>query len=66
MTMMFGGQMNQYDVHKVGLDIDTLDYYAAEAGFSEYTSVEEFGLFNDCSTIKFLGISISLNVILTN
>jgi predicted SAM-dependent methyltransferase len=65
MRIMFGGQTNQYDVHKVGLDEEILGYYAAEAGFSDYSNVEEFGLFDDCSIIKFMGVLISLNAILT-
>ena len=65
MRMIFGGQLNQYDVHKVGLDIDTLGLYVANAGFSNFESVEEFGIFNDSSSLRFLGFLISLNVIIT-
>jgi len=63
MRMMFGGQVDEYDVHKVGLDYDTLNMYLNELGFSKCLRVPEFNLFKDCSTISFLGYSISLNVI---
>ncbi|AFY72730.1 hypothetical protein Syn7502_00580 [Synechococcus sp. PCC 7502] len=65
MRMMFGGQVNEYDVHKVGFDFDTLAMYLNEVGFTGYKRVSEFNLFNDCSTISYLGYSISLNVIAT-
>jgi len=65
MRMMFGGQVDEYDVHKVGLDFDTLAIYLNEVGFKDYKRVSEFNLFSDCSTISYLGYSISLNVIAT-
>ena len=65
MRMMFGGQSNQYDVHKVGFDFDILCMYLSEAGFSECQRVFEFNLFNDCSVIQYLYTPISLNVIAT-
>jgi predicted SAM-dependent methyltransferase len=63
MRMMFGGQTNQFDVHKVGFDVDTLAIYLGEAGFQGYEHVSEFGLFKDCSGLRFLDSLISLNVI---
>jgi predicted SAM-dependent methyltransferase len=65
MRMMFGGQINQYDVHKVGFDFDILCYYLAEVGFAECQRVPEFNLFKDCSTLHVFGNPISLNVIAT-
>lgn len=65
MRIMFGGQTNQYDVHKVGFDFDTIAMYLEEAGFHQYTSIPEFGLFNDCSSLRLLDTLISLNVIAT-
>jgi len=65
MRMMFGGQTNEYDVHKVGLDADVLGLYLAEAGFQEYETVSEFGWFNDCSSLRLLDTLISLNAIAT-
>lgn len=65
MRIMFGGQTNEYDVHKVGFDFDILVLYLEEAGFQEYTSVPEFGMFNDCSSLRLLDTLISLNMIVT-
>ena len=65
MRMIFGGQTNQYDVHKVGLDFDILGLYLSDAGFKEWQKVTEFNLFNDCSTLQVFGNPISLNVIAT-
>ncbi|MFN3925844.1 MAG: class I SAM-dependent methyltransferase [Pseudanabaenaceae cyanobacterium] len=65
MRMMFGGQTDQYDVHKVGFDFDILCTYLADVGFSQCQRVESFDLFNDCSTIRLMGQLISLNVIAT-
>jgi len=63
MRMMFGGQVNQYDVHKVGLDFEVLGLYLQEVGFEHYCQVMEFGLFNDCSSLRVLDLLISLNVV---
>lgn len=65
MRIMFGGQTNQFDVHKVGFDVDTLAMYLAEVGFQDYEPVSEFGFFEDCSNIRILDTLISLNVIAT-
>ncbi|MDX2254568.1 MAG: methyltransferase domain-containing protein [Pseudanabaenaceae cyanobacterium bins.39] len=65
MAMMFGGQTNQYDVHRVGFDFDILCMYLREVGFSECQRVESFNLFDDCSTIQLMGTLISLNAIAT-
>ncbi|MBD2055511.1 methyltransferase domain-containing protein [Oculatella sp. FACHB-28] len=65
MRMMFGGQTNEYDVHKVGLDADILGLYLAEAGFQGYETVSEFGWFNDCSSLRLLDTLISLNAVAT-
>lgn len=65
MSVMFGGQKNIYDVHKVGFDGDLLAYFLQEAGFKQMERVREFDLFNDHSKTKFLGQLISLNVIAT-
>ncbi|MBM0743673.1 methyltransferase domain-containing protein [Phormidium sp. CLA17] len=65
MRIMFGGQVNLYDVHKVGFDFETLGLYLQEAGFQNYERVVEFNLFNDCSSMRLLDTLISLNVIAT-
>jgi predicted O-linked N-acetylglucosamine transferase (SPINDLY family)/predicted SAM-dependent methyltransferase len=63
MRIIFGGQTNPYDIHRVGFDADTLGLYFLEAGFQEYERVLEFNLFSDCSQIKILDTLISLNMI---
>lgn len=63
MRVMFGGQMNIYDVHKVGFDFEIMAMYLEEAGFLEYEHVSEFNIFNDCSRLRILDTLISLNVI---
>lgn len=65
MRVMFGGQVNQFDVHKVGFDADILGLYLAEVGFSDYEVVSEFGWFNDCSSLRLMDTLISLNAIAT-
>lgn len=65
MRIMFGGQVNQYDVHRVGFDPETLALYLEEIGFEDCTPVSEFGLFNDCSSLRLLDTLISVNMIAT-
>jgi predicted SAM-dependent methyltransferase len=65
MAMMFGGQINEYDVHKVGFDIDFLTAYLEAAGFKEYRQVSELGLFNDTSSMRVMNTLISLNILAT-
>ena len=61
MRIMFGGQTNIHDVHKVGLDFETLGLYLEEACFEEWEQVSEFNLFNDCSNLRIQENLISLN-----
>jgi predicted SAM-dependent methyltransferase len=63
MRMMFGGQIDEYDVHKVGFDQDILGMYLQNAGFYDLQVVSDFGLFDDCSSLLFGGVPISLNMI---
>ncbi|MEO7727602.1 MAG: methyltransferase domain-containing protein [Burkholderiales bacterium] len=62
MRMMFGGQSNSADFHKVGLDEAFLRDYLRAAGFVDVTRCEKFGLFDDCSALVFKGRLISLNL----
>lgn len=62
MRMMFGGQVDQYDFHHVGLNQELLTSYLASAGFADVKRVNDFGLFADCSTLNFAGRPISLNL----
>jgi len=63
MRMIFGGQIDVYDFHKVGYDMEILPYFLAQAGFVNIRIVPEFGLFNDTSIMEFAGKRISLNII---
>lgn len=63
MRIAFGGQMDAYDFHCVGLTFEILGQYLTSAGFSRIDQVEEFGLFDDSSAQRFFGTLISLNVI---
>ncbi|WP_448381696.1 class I SAM-dependent methyltransferase [Gloeomargarita sp.] len=65
MRIIFGGQTNEYDVHKAGSDFDILAMYLEQAGFSSYEQVSEFNLFPDCSSMRILDTLISLNVVAT-
>lgn len=62
MQIMYGGQIDEYDFHSVGLSYELLGYYLSEVGFEQIRRVENFGLFRDCSLVQVAGIFISLNV----
>ncbi|HJW71593.1 MAG TPA: methyltransferase domain-containing protein [Geothrix sp.] len=63
MRMMFGGHIDEYDYHVVGLNEAFLAAFLSEAGFYRMGRVGSFGLFKDTSVMAFKGIPISLNVI---
>lgn len=63
MRMAFGGQVDPYDVHQVGLTYEFLEDFLKQAGFSRVQRVAEFGMFEDCSSLKFGDTPISLNVV---
>lgn len=63
MSMMFGGQLNIHDVHKVGFDFDILSLYLGEAGFTDFEQVVNFGLFEDSTTVQLMDMPVSLNII---
>ena len=62
MRMMFGGQVDEHDFHKVGLTWDFARTYFGQAGFKTLRRVPEFGIFDDASSLKVSGVLISLNV----
>ncbi len=62
MRMMFGGQIDEYDFHKVGLTWDFARQYFRQAGFRALKRVKEFGIFDDASSLKVADVLISLNV----
>ncbi len=63
MRMMFGGQVDAYDFHKVGYNAEILASFLAQAGFENIRMVSSFGLFNDTSNMEFAGKRISLNLV---
>lgn len=65
MRMMFGGQVDAYDFHKVGLIEPFLVHFLIRAGFSRHRRVQEFNIFNDTSSLRLGEYLISLNVIAT-
>ncbi|MCH7778235.1 MAG: methyltransferase domain-containing protein [Gemmatimonadetes bacterium] len=62
MRMMFGGQVDEHDFHKVGLTWDIARHYFGQAGFKTPRRVQEFGIFDDASSLKVGKVLISLNV----
>jgi predicted SAM-dependent methyltransferase len=63
MRVLFGGQLNPYDVHRSGFNFAILSAYLEKAGFQELDQVANFDLFNDHSKSTLMGMPISLNVI---
>lgn len=63
MRVAFGGQVDEYDFHYVGLTYEFLGALLKRAGFARVERVSEFGLFEDTSSLRMLGEPISLNVI---
>jgi len=62
MRMMFGGHVDRYDYHQVGLNEDFLGLLLTGAGFVEVERVADLGFFNDTSRALFHGMPISLNM----
>jgi predicted SAM-dependent methyltransferase len=62
MQVMFGGQMDEFDFHSVGLSSEWLGGYLQGAGFAQIRRVEKFNLFQDCSIAAIAGVPISLNM----
>lgn len=63
MQMIFGGHVDQYDYHVVGLNLEFLAHFLAEAGYVKTRRVKNFDLFDDTSSMVFKGTPISLNMI---
>ena len=63
MRMLFGGHVDRYDYHMVGLNEDFLCIFLKASGFVNLRRVERFGLFEDTSTLAYKGVAISLNLV---
>ncbi|OQR91626.1 UDP-N-acetylglucosamine-peptide N-acetylglucosaminyltransferase [Thraustotheca clavata] len=65
MRMIYGGQIDAFDYHKVGFNFVILKEYLRRAGFCRIKRVRSFGLFNDTSEMVFKNTRISVNVAAT-
>jgi predicted SAM-dependent methyltransferase len=63
MRMIFGGHIDKYDYHLVGLNEEFLSSYLHAAGFVGIGRVANFGLFDDTSSMVLKSIPISLNMV---
>ena len=63
MKMIFGGHVDEYDYHKVGLTYDFLEPLLHEAGFVSVAKVSTLDFFHDTSSLMYRGVPISINVI---
>jgi predicted SAM-dependent methyltransferase len=63
MRMIFGGHIDKYDYHLVGLNEEFLVSYLHAAGFVGIRRVSDFGLFNDTSRLMLKNVPISLNMV---
>ncbi len=63
MRIAFGGQLDAYDFHYVGLTHEILGNYLSRAGFTRIEKAGDFGLFEDTSSLRFGSTPVSLNVI---
>jgi predicted SAM-dependent methyltransferase len=62
MQMIFGGHVDQYDYHLVGLNHEFLTDLLGKTGFTDIRRVEDLGFFDDTSRYVFRGVPISLNM----
>lgn len=62
MRMMFGGHVDKFDYHLVGLNEEFLAAFLHQAGYVDIRRVAGFGLFSDTSSMIFKGTAISLNM----
>ena len=63
MRMMFGGHLDKFDYHLVGLNEEFLTGFLHAAGFTALRRVDDFGLFEDTSRLMLKGVRISLNMV---
>lgn len=63
MRIIYGGQMDAHDFHKVGFTLEFLTYFLARHGFRDIRRVASHELFDDTSRLVLFGQPISLNVV---
>ena len=62
MRMIFGGQIDPYDIHYVGWNYDFLSKFLFNSGFNQVQRHDLLGIFNDTSNFAPYGTYISLNL----
>jgi predicted SAM-dependent methyltransferase len=66
MRIMYGGQIDEFDFHHIGLNFDFMYEYLCDAGFVGIERVESLGFFDDRSQSSMVNnIPFSLNLIAT-
>ena len=65
MRVIYGGQTDQYDHHKVGLTFEFLGHFLNMHGFRDIHRISDHELFDDTSRLVLFGHPISLNVVAT-
>jgi predicted SAM-dependent methyltransferase len=63
MRMMFGGHVDQFDYHVVGLNEEFLTSFLSDSGYVNIRRVPDLERFEDHSRLRVRGIPISLNMI---
>lgn len=63
MRVIFGGHVDRFDYHLVGLNEEFLRGFVRAAGFVDARRVARFDLFDDASNLAMRGQPISLNII---
>ena len=62
-AMIFGGHINEYDIHHIGFDTNIMTAMLVQAGFAKVYRVPAFNIFRDQTTHAFKNECISLNFI---
>ena len=63
MRMIYGGQIDKFDFHYFGWNLQFMNDYLINSGFKNIERVRSFSLFNDTSDYAPFGPPISLNII---
>ena len=63
MRVMFGGQIDEYDFHYFGWNLEFMKNFLTKAGFKKIERVKSFSMFKDTSDLPPFGPPISLNII---
>lgn len=62
-SMIYGGQSDKFDYHKVGFDEGILSDLLRQSGFCDVMRVGKYNLIEDTSEMSFQGYFISLNLV---